>query len=150
MVVKTNLDFVAWSSVRGSEMITALLDRLTHHCHIVETGNEGYRITHVTANTKRRIQAREQERKGPRRHLQTSSGQTHEGTRRCGLHPSRLLRAIGWALKSRAIREEYARVLRSRHPRCRHPSPVKVQPAWVKIQSAPTTSAPTASSESDK
>ena len=52
VIVTTNLPFEQWTEVLGSQRLTgAVLDRLTHHCHILEATGESYRLKDARKRT---------------------------------------------------------------------------------------------------
>jgi DNA replication protein DnaC len=56
LIITTNLDFARWKEIFGDEALTgALLDRLTHRCHILEMNGDSYRFKESLKNKRRDV-----------------------------------------------------------------------------------------------
>ena len=79
VVITTNLSFAEWATVFGdAKMTTALLDRLTHHCHIVETGNASWRFRNSSAQATTKKSSKTKPKKGPEEADQTLDLSTND------------------------------------------------------------------------
>jgi IstB-like ATP binding protein len=100
-IVTTNLPFDEWTSIFGSERLTgALLDRLTHHVHILEMNGESYRLTTSKKAQRRSAQERSQIPKPP---IEEILPPKHESTwkhkNKSGLQSPFLLTRLGTLLR---------------------------------------------------
>ena len=65
VIVTTNLPFEQWTEVLGSQRLTgAVLDRLTHHCHILEATGESYRLKDARKRSSKRKNPRGGDKSG--------------------------------------------------------------------------------------
>lgn len=79
VVITTNLSFAEWTTVFGdAKMTTALLDRLTHHCHIVETGNASWRFRNSSAQAMAKKSLKTKPKKGTEETDQTLDLSTND------------------------------------------------------------------------
>ena len=79
VIITTNLGFAEWAQVFGdAKMTTALLDRLTHHCHIVETGNQSWRFKQSSTKSKLQSEAIPKAKQKSKASVNNDEGETQD------------------------------------------------------------------------